>query len=296
MELVRLSQQLADVAATVAHGVVRIEPGTRSGATGVVWSPDAILCADHALERDVPLRVVLADGTRLDAALAGREPALDLALVRVAAANLVAPAWVDLDAVRPGELVLALSRGASALRVGLGIVSVVGAVWRTWMGARVERLLQVDARLHSGLSGSLVVDAQGRPLGMATARLRRGTAVVLPRATLARVAERLLAGGGARRGFLGVGAMPVRLPDAVATRTAAEKALLVVSVQPGSPADAAGIVLGDVIVALGARLVGSLPELLDALEDATAGERRSLRLLRGGEPRDVTVTLGARAA
>jgi S1-C subfamily serine protease len=294
MEIAQLSQQLADIVAAVSPSVVRVATGDRGAVTGIAWSHDIALCADHSLDGDA--RVVHADGTRLEAELVGRDPALDLAVLRTAGAGLVPPPWIDLEGVRVGNLVLAISRPGQLARANVGVVSVLGDAWRTWMGGRVERMLQSDVRLHPGFSGSLLIDVEGRALGFNTARLRRGVAVALPAATLQRAIERILAPGGARRGFLGIGAMPVRLPSPLAARAAGDRALLVVSVQPGSAAEAAGILLGDVVVALGARTVASLPDLLDALEDTAAGDRRSVRILRGGEPHDVDVTLGARAA
>jgi S1-C subfamily serine protease len=295
MELAHLSQQLAGVVDGIAPSVVRIE--ARRAASGVVWSNGVVLAADHALERDHDVRVGLGDGSILDAAIAGRDPALDLVVLRIPPDRAAPARWSELDGVRVGNLVLGIARPGRAPRATLGVVAALGDAWRTWAGGRVEHFLQTDLRPQPGFSGSVVADVEGRVIGLHTGRLRRGGPVALPVATLRRVVSQILAHGDTRRVFLGVGAIPVRLPSTLAAHAPAGRGLLVVSVQAGSPAEAGGVVLGDVVVALGSRPVGTLFDLLDALEEAGAGgPPRSLRVLRGGEARDVAVTLGERAA
>jgi S1-C subfamily serine protease len=189
---------------------------------------------------------------------------------------------------------VAVSRSRTSARASLGIASVVGDAWRTPAGGRVERYLQSDVALHPGFSGSLLVDLGGRALGMNNAGLVRDTSLALPTVTLRRVVDEILTHGGTRRGFLGVGTMPVRLPKPLEEKAGRASALLVVSVQPKSPADRGGMLLGDLLVALGGKPVGQVPELLEALDEARAGTATMARVLRGGEPRDVAITLGSR--
>jgi S1-C subfamily serine protease len=230
----------------------------------------------------------------VQAELAGRDAPLDLAVLRLAAPSLTAAPWAEASETRVGHLVLAVERPGRSARAALGIVSALGESWRTPRGGRVDRYLQTDLAPRLGFSGSLLVDTEGRALGMNTSGLVRGTALALPVATLRRAVEDILAHGGARRGFLGIGTIPVRLPAALATQAGSERALLIVSVQSGSPADRAGLLLGDVLHALGHKPVEQIADLLEALGDAPAGEASSVRLLRGGEPRELSVTLGTR--
>jgi S1-C subfamily serine protease len=252
------------------------------------------LAADHTIEEEGAIRVGLHDGRTVTASVAGREPGLDLAVLKVEDADLVPPAWIDHDALRVGHLVLAVGRPGKTARAALGILSALGEVWRTPAGGRVECYVQPDLALHPGFSGSLLVDVEGRALGMNSSGLVRGTAVALPTVTLRRVIDDLLAHGNSQRGFLGIGTIPVRLSKAMTEKVGRPGALLVVSVQSGSPAERAGMLLGDVLVRLGDKPIGQVPELLDALEDVRAGAQATAHVLRGGEPAEFAVTVGAR--
>jgi serine protease DegQ len=175
-------------------------------------------------------------------------------------------------------------------------VSAQGEGWRTHAGGRVERYLETDADLPQGFSGGALVDAQGQLLGMLSAAFSRHANVVLPAETLARVAQGLLQHGGVRRGYLGVGAYPVRLPPAVAQALGRSAGLILHSGEPGGPADRAGLLQGDVLLSLDGQPLQDLPDLLGFLGEERAEPRGSVRaqLLRAGESREVSLTVGQR--
>jgi S1-C subfamily serine protease len=162
------------------------------------------------------------------------------------------------------------------------------------MGGRIDADIHTDLPIHHGYSGSALVDLRGRVLGINTAGIYRATAVVIPTSTVRRVMESLLAHGSVRRGYLGIVTQPVRLPPDVAERIGQETALLVTSVQSGSPAHQAGLVLGDAIVAFEGTPLRHPGELLPLLEEERIGKEATLRLLRAGEVREVRVTVGVR--
>ncbi len=139
-----------------------------------------------------------------------------------------------------------------------------------------------------------MLSAAGAPAGIATAGLLRGAAMVLPAATLRRVVKSLLSHGEIRRGYLGLATIPVPLTGALRDRTGEEIALLVTRVEPESPADRAGICLGDAILSFGGETLQDPGELFAFLSEDRIGDPMPLRLLRGGEVRDLTVTVGAR--
>jgi S1-C subfamily serine protease len=152
----------------------------------------------------------------------------------------------------------------------------------------------MDVAPEPGFSGGLAFDAQGRAVGMHSAGLLRGAPLVLEKVTLERVVGALLANGRVRRGYLGVGTHAVRLPDAVASAVGQATGLLVSSVQPGSASEAAGVLLGDVLLKLGSALLTDAAALQAALEDAE-GKPHPLGLLRAGQVLGVDVTPGARS-
>jgi len=292
--LVELSEAMAAAVARAAPWVVRVEGRRRGPASGAVWSSDGlVVTASHAVEREEELSVGLEGGESASAELVGRDPATDLALLRVARGGLSPAEWSDAEP-RPGQLLLSLTRPGRGPRVGLGAVARVGPEWRTPAGGRLERFLEADLPLRPGLSGGLFLDAGGLALGLAAGALLRGTAVGLPPPALRRIVKALLAHGGVRRGFLGISTLPVRLPPGPAREGGQEVGLLVTAVEPESPAARAGLLLGDAVLRAAGRAVAHAAELLPFLEEEHIGEPLLLHTLRAGAAREVTVTVGAR--
>ncbi len=290
---IEISEKLAELADQGGKSVVRVD-GRRAPSSGVVWSEGVVLTADHNLEWDEELAVGLPDGRTVPARLLGRDPTTDLAALRVDEPGLAAPAWAEADSVRVGHLLVGLSRPGRTVRAGLGLLARAAEGFRTSSGGRVDRYLETDLPLHPGFSGGLVLDLEGRALGMTSAGLVRDTAMLVPVATLRRVASALLAHGGVRRGFLGVATFPVRLPATLEKRAGQAGALVLTAVEDGGPADRAGLVLGDVLLSLDGKPVGHIGDLLPLLEEERIGATMPARLMRGGEVRELPVTIGAR--
>jgi S1-C subfamily serine protease len=289
-----LSERLAALAEDGGQSVVRVE-ARRAPASGVVWSPDGVVVtAHHNVEWDEDIEVGLADGRSAPAELVGRDPSTDLAVLRLQATGLAAPAWAEPDSLRPGHLLLSLSRPGRALRVGLAPLARAAGDWRAPAGGKLDRYLEADLPLHPGFSGALVLDLAGRAMGLATAGLVRGTALVVPLPTLRRVVGQLIAHGQVRRGFLGVATVPVRLPASLEKSAGQAGALLVSTVEEGSPAARGGVLLGDALLAFGGTPLLHPGDLLPLLEEERVGQAVALRLLRAGEVREVAVTVGAR--
>ena len=291
----QVSESLAGVVERTAPSVVRVEGRRRRAASGVAWSEDLVVTAHHALEWDEDITVGLPEGEADKAVLVGRDPGTDLAVLRVQGAGLSPAGWMDLDGLKVGHLVLAVSRPGRTAQARLGIVSALADAWRTPSGGKVDRYVQTDVGLHAGFSGSALVDVGGRVRGLNTAGLVRATATAMPTATVRRVVESLLAHGQVRRGYLGIGAQPVRLPADVEQRTGQAAALLVSSVQAESPAARAGLILGDVLVALDGHPLGHPADLLPLLDEDRIGVESRAKVLRGGELRELPIVVGARA-
>jgi S1-C subfamily serine protease len=292
-------QPFSDALAAAVEGasasVVRIEGRHRGpSSSGIVWSADgAIVTADHKIEREEGIEVGLPDGRKVPARLVGRDPGTDIALLRVEAADLKPVTWAGSD-LKVGHLVLALSRPGQTVRASLGVIAALGDEWQTRSGGKVDRYLATDVAHQRGFTGGLLIDVSGRGLGMNDAGLQRGQGIALPAATLKRVVESLLAHGGVKRGYLGVGAHPVRLPGPIAEQAGHPVGLIVVAVQPGGPAEQGGVLLGDVLLSLDGHPLGDMGELQSLLGEERAGKEVALRISRAGEVREVRVTLGAR--
>jgi S1-C subfamily serine protease len=289
-----LSRRTASLVSQSAAHVVRVDARRRGPASGVVWSSDGlVVTAHHVVERDEELEIGLPSGETVVAELVGRDPSTDLALLRASASGLAAAPWSD-EAPATGELILSLSRPGVRPRASLGLVARSAGEFRAAGGGRIDRWVEVSLDVAPGLSGSLVVGASGTPVGLASAGLVRGTILVVPPATLRRVTGALLAHGGVRRGYLGVNTLPVRLPPSAAALAGQECALLVSGVEDGSPANRAGLLLGDGLLSLAGAPLAHAGDLLPLLEEERIGQRLPLRLLRAGEVRELTVTVGAR--
>lgn len=275
---------VANVVESTSPSLVRIDAGHRFGGTGTVWSEDLVVTASHVVERDENIELGLHDGATAQASLVGRDETTNLALLRVEGQKLAPAKFRSLEGVRVGHFVVAVARPGKTVRASFGIVSVLGADYETRPGARVDHWLETDADISAGWSGGLLVDLEGRALGLNHRALVRHAHVTIPHATLERVVTELAAHGKVRRGYLGVGVHRVALPEAITTSLgrAQEAGVLVHAVEPKSHADAAGILIGDAILAIDGAKVESPWALASVLRDKVDAEI-AIELVRAGK-------------
>lgn len=296
--LVGLSADLAGAVARASRYVVRVNARRRQPASGILWSSDGVIVtADHVLETDEGIAVGLPDGGEVQAQIVGRDPGTDLALLRAQASGLAGADLADPGSVKVGNLVLAVARpSAGEPMATIGIVSSLTGPWRTWRGGLLERLIQTDVTLYPGFSGGALVDASGRVAGLNTSLLARGVSAALPVDTIQRVAQAILTQGRVRRGYLGVSTQSVGLPQALAQGLglSQQMGLLVVGVEPGGPAERGGVMLGDLLIGLAGQAVQNADELQSQLSPDRVGQPTPVRVIRGGQLRDLTVTIGER--
>jgi S1-C subfamily serine protease len=293
--LTDLSKALAAIVEAAGQSVVRVEGRRRLPASGIVWSADGVIVtAHHVVEEDEGIGIGLPGGEVSTAAVAGRDPTTDVAVLRLKATGLTPVGRADLGDLRVGHLALALGRPGHTVQATLGIVSALGGEWRTPTGGRLDRYLQTDVVMYPGFSGGPLIDSSGQVLGLGTSALLRGVSLAVPADSLERIVTALLAHGRVRRGWLGVGAQPVRLPQALVQQLGQEAGLLLVSVSPDSPADRGGLVLGDTIVGLAGQPVRTMDDLLALLGGDRVGAPTSLRIVRGGNLQELEVVIGER--
>jgi S1-C subfamily serine protease len=286
-----LSNELAAAVAGAAASVLRIDARRGPTASATVWSADGVLVtADHVVEKEEGIEVGLPDGSTTTADLVGRDPTTDLAVLRAKATDQLVPAWGD--APKVGGLLLGLWRPGRSTRATLGIVSAAGGEWRTPGNGRIDAYVEADIGRRPGLSGGLLLDAAGHGVALATTGLIRRTVMGIPKVTLDRVVAQILAHGGVRRGWLGIGVQPVRVPEIGGE--AARIGLIVVAVQAGSPAATGGLFLGDVIVAFAGSPLAGQGDLQARLDGDSVGKEVPVRVLRAGGFVDLKVTIGAK--
>ena len=295
--LQNLSNDLAATVAAVGPSIVRVEARRRLPASGIVWSADGVIVtAYHVVEQDEQIKVGLADGQTVSASLVGRDPTTDLAVLRSEAGGLTPPTWAKFDSqsIQVGHLVLALGRPGQSVQATLGIISALSKNWRTPGGSQLDYYLQTDVVMYPGFSGGPLVNAAGQVAGLNTSALLRGLQVSRPAPSIGRVVEALLTHGRIKRGYLGVSTQPVRLPAALSQQLNQETGLLLVSVEPDSPAEKGGLLFGDTIVAVAGSPIRQHEDLLAQLSADRVGQEISMGIIRGGQVQDVKVVVGER--
>lgn len=296
--LIEFSNELANSVERGGASIVAVREGGRNGVSGTVWSKGVIVTAEHTIRGRKEVTVTLPSGKTAVASVAGRDPSTDIAVLQLAEDVLVVPDFADPGQLRPGNVVLALGRSIeNGLMASYGVLSVIGGAWRTWQGGRIDQWLRLDLNPYPGFSGGPLVDGAGRVIGINTSGPRR-TVLTIPRATVDRVKNQLLAKGRITRGYVGIGGQPVSIPSAANQKDKAgeTRGLLVVTVASGGPAAEAGVMVGDIILSIEGNPIEQPADLLALLEPDTVGRTLAFHALRGGSAIDLRIKIGEREA
>jgi serine protease DegQ len=300
-QLVELSNALAAATEQAAAHVVAVHSEPRGSASGVIWRSGVIVTSEHALRRDEDIRVTLADGRVAQATLVGRDPSTDLAVLKCAEAestNAIASANIgDPATLKPGSLILAVGRTrASGPVAAFGAVSLVAPERKTWTGVSLTPYVRLDISIQPTAVGGVVVDAAGKIFGVITPRFGRFGSTLTPAATVNNVVDTLLEKGRIPRGYLGVGLQPVRVPAALRQTLKREErtAAIVLEIEPDSPANKAGLMIGDIIVSLGGNNVSRLEDIHSKLHGSAIGKPFAIGFVRGGALQEAEITVAER--
>lgn len=289
--LASLSDDLAGAVARVGQSVVAVNGRRRFPGSGIVWKPDRVVTAAHVLERDTDLSITTPEGTQLPARIVGGDRASDVAVLSVEGG--LSPFEASQAELAAGHLVLAVGRpGTPQPIASFGVVSSAGGAWRTAQGAILDGYLRADVALLPGLSGGALADVQGRVVGLLSSQLAGGDPVAIPIRTLEGLVQRVLSGGSLKRAYLGVSTQPVELQEGLRQRLglAQPSGLMLLGLEPGAPADRAGLLMGDIILAIGGRTIEDGEALQMALGPDAVGTPTQVRIVRGGQVLDITVT------
>jgi S1-C subfamily serine protease len=291
----------AVVSITVTHANPEARrPEGQANGSGFVFAADGlILTNSHVVEGAPRVEVTLADGRDCGADVVGRDPDTDLAVLRISASDLTAAALGDSRLLRPGQLVVAIGNPYGFQHtVTAGVVSALGRSLRSRSGRLIEQVIQTDAALNPGNSGGPLVAGDGRVVGVNTAIIAGGNGLsfAVPISTALMVVPSLLRDGRVRRGYLGIAGQDVPLLRRVTRfhRLAQAGAVLVTSIEKGGPADAAGVVDGDLLVSFDETVIESLDDLHRALTDDRIGTRVTLGILRGAARFDIAAEIQER--
>ena len=294
------SQELSAAAEQAGLSVVTVQARHRVPSSGIHWRKGVVVTANHTVRREDDITVLTHGGKRVSAKVAGRDSGTDLALLKFDQDSGVAiPQFGDATNLKLANFVLALGRTRFGnLVAAAGIIGGLGGEWRTWRGGRIDQSIRLDLALYPGFSGGPLVDGEGKVLGLNTNGFGRGRAVTIPVSTVNRVVDELLDKGYIARPYLGIAMQPVALPEALRGKLKSSVAggLMVLHVEPGGPADKAGIVLGDVIVELQGKPALDTEHIQNLLASAKVNDKIGATVIRGGTPLELAILLGERPA
>ncbi|MFC1997225.1 S1C family serine protease [Chloroflexota bacterium] len=294
--LTNFSDALADAVDQAADSIVLVDGRNRFPASGILYAEDLVLTADHVLERDEGVRVVLADGKEIAADVTGRDPSSDLALLKLSE-SVEGSAEPFKGEMRVGELVLALGRHSTkGIEASLGVVSYINGPVRTHRGGMIERFIRTDAAPLPGFSGGALINARGQIVGINTSGLSHGTLLTLPTVVAWQTAQTLAEFGSIKRGYLGIRSQTVNIPETAFDVLGREQTsgLLVVHTEENSPADESDLEVGDIITGIADVPVTDHDELAGTLTGEIVGQPAAVEILRVGELLNVEVTIGER--
>ena len=288
------SNGLADAVESAGKALVLVNGRQRHPASGIVYAQDLVLTADHVLEREEDITIQTPDGRTMATQFGGRDPASDLALLKVADLGLD-PARTADGPPRVGQIVLAIGRPSpDGVMASIGIISAVGGPLRGRGGAMLEQYIQTDATPYPGFSGGPIVDTQGRLLAITTTGLIPGVTLAIPTAIAWGVAEALASNGHVKRGFLGISSQPVHIPLSQRGGRTQERGLLIVRVEEDSPAQRGGLLLGDILLRLDGHEVSDTDDLQSLWTGERVGGTVAVDVIRGGAVQALQVTVGQR--
>jgi S1-C subfamily serine protease len=278
------SAELANLVRRVSPSIVSVQ-SKQSRSSGFAWRAGLVVTAESALPDDGEISVVAHDGASSRGELIGRDPSTDVALLRIQRTDLPVAPW-RAEGIPTGAFAAVVGARGGAPVASFGIVSFAGPQWRSMRGGLIDARLELDAGLRRSSEGGLAVDGDGHGFGMAVFGPRRRT-LVIPSATIDRIADILAAKGRIARGYLGLGLQPVKLDGG-------GLGAMAISVDPKGPGAAAGVRQGDVIVAWNGEAIRGVHHLLRALGPDSVGKAVKLSLRRAGEPLELTLTVGER--
>jgi S1-C subfamily serine protease len=291
------SQAVMNAVDTVGPAVVKIDV-VRGGGSGVIFTPDGFILTNSHVVRGAPtLKVILPDGRLMRADLIGQDVDTDLAVIRVTDPERGAFPWATLGdsrAIRPGQVAVAIGNPYGFQHsVTAGVISALGRSLRARSGRLMDDIIQTDASLNPGNSGGPLVTTRGEVIGINTAMIlpAQGLCFAIASNTARFVAARLMRDGCIRRSYIGVAGQNVPIPRGLARvhQLAVSAGVLIVSIEPKSPAAAAGLLDGDIILAFAGDPISAIDDLHRRLSDDRIGKPAVVTVLRGLERRQITI-------
>ena len=296
-DLAGYSKALTGIVEEASRSVVAVKSAAYRVTSGVAFRENLIAVNNHALKREGAIPVYLPDGSEAEASILGRDPSLDVAVLLLRDKTVPVLEVESAAELRAGALAVVVGRTLDAgLSASVGILGAVADKRRTWRGGGLDKFLRLDVNFYPSQTGAAVVSSTGKFIGMATAAMLRHSSLAVPPKALNRVADELLREGRVRRGYLGIGLQPVAIPEHLRSKAAVagEVGLMVLSVEPGTGAEQAGLQLGDILVAGNGTALTALEILMSELSGEAVGKPIKLTILRAGNAIELEVPVSER--
>jgi S1-C subfamily serine protease len=262
--------------------------------TGIVWRPDIVVTSEQSLPDHDEFEIVTANGSVTGAKIAGRDPATNIAVLRLPAST--ASSSFDKSVARTGAVAMAVGAdGNGGASARFGIINILGPEWHSRHGGLIDQRIELDIRLDRKEEGGPVFDVGGGFIGMTTFGPRRQV-LVIPKATLERIVPRLLQDGRVARGWLGVALQAVAVPEMLREAANQRGGLMVMSIVKDGPAAQAGIVAGDIILSVNGTQAHPFRKIARHFGSESIGRKADLRVIRGGGVITVQASIAERPA
>jgi len=290
-----LSDAMASAAELAGRFTMMVDARRRIPASGIAFAKDMILTADHVVERDEDIKVILGDGSEVTARLAGRDPGTDLAVLKLDSASAI-PAEIAKIPARVGQFVLAIGRPSkNGIESSFGTINAIGGPVRTGRGGMLESYIKTDVVSYPGFSGGPLINGEGQVFGINTSGFGRG-AITIPADVAWKVADVLARYGKIKRGYLGIRSQTVNIPEESQKQLnrKQETGLLIVGLEANSPAGNGGLMVGDILAGVAGEAIEHHDELFTRLSGEVVGKSTPLDVLRGGQLVIVNAVIGER--
>ncbi|MDJ0569603.1 MAG: S1C family serine protease [Pleurocapsa sp. MO_192.B19] len=290
--LVAFSHSLADIVENVGNSVVALD-GQRFPCSGIYWREGLIVTSEENIKRSEGVSIILPNGETSPVTLLGRDRSTDVAVFKTEVSLPIAPIDSNCE-LKAGHLAIAVGRDRDrGLCVAQGVISTIGGSWRSSLGGKIDRFIRLDLNFYPGSGGSALVNAGGKVVGFNTTGPRRSV-LTIPATTVERVVNQLLSTGNISRGYLGLAMQPVYLPDSLVDKLSlnTQQGLMVVNLETQSPAEQAGVLLGDILISIENTPIEKLRDVQAYLEPQNVGKTLKIQLIRAGSLQDVSVTIG----
>jgi S1-C subfamily serine protease len=290
--LEKLSEELSATIERASQSVVLVQ-GRRFPASGVVWKKNFVITTDHSLPRTSEVQIRTASGEMITGVIAGRDPSTDVAIIQTSK-ELQALEFAETQ-LKPGQLAVILGRanGGRVLSV-LTMISGTDSNYKNWRGGTFDQFIRLDSAPFPGFSGSALLLPNGKITGINTSALSRHFGLTIPGSNIQRLVDHIATKGSIGRPYLGLMMQPVRLPEKFRKEAGTDIGLLLIGTENGSPAEQAGLTVGDIVVGLNGKTLNSIEELHGFLSSQSIGTDLKITILRGGKIESVQAKVGER--